>query len=221
MGHGARHADGAAAHGDGDVSIIRGMGDARRFIIVIQAHIRNLAAAIHAVEDVATRDDYLGVAPHLARELVPVGLIFALGVFLHIGEPSRAAAKHVAEPRLAVGRDDALLQRHGVEGVVVDFTSIFIAILPVVGGVKASGYRCCCRINELTITVQLINDIAIFINFVARADLSAADGHLGVASHMAGFGAAKHGGFHPAAAHFHLGVVHCGQEVEEAGFRAI
>ena len=76
---GARHTQGAAAHLDGAFAF----------------HVGNLIAAIDGSEDVASRDFNMGVAVHLTSRATP-----------HAGRNgivARAAAKHVAEERVAVG----------------------------------------------------------------------------------------------------------------------
>ena len=187
----ARHTDGATAHGNGRHA----------------ANVSHLVAAIHVVEDVAAGDIHFGFAPNLTRVRVPIALVFVVGVFLHVREPARATAKHIAEPRLAVLRSLALLQQHQIERRIRRF------IRPVDGAVQAvcAVNGSLGRIDELTVGVQLI---LIVHRVVACADLSAADGHLGVASHVAAFCAAKHGGLHPTAADFHLGAVDRGHQVD-------
>ena len=80
------------------------------------------------------------------------------------------------------------------------------------------------RVDELVFGVQGIHNLAID-HILARADLSACDGHLGVAPHMATFSTAKHGGFHQWSVYIvahrivgdgHLGIVDRCYEVEEA-----
>ena len=77
----ARHAHGAATHPDGGLAatltVRCAYGHVGMFGVVgfignaIVAHVGRLVGAIHVVEDVASRDDDLGVAPHLAGVGIP------------------------------------------------------------------------------------------------------------------------------------------------------
>ena len=99
------HANSAAAHLDSGLA----------------AHIGELVGTIHVIEDVAAGDIHLGVAPHLARNWVPMRFIVTWIIARDIGEPSRATAKHIAEPRLTVFRIAAVTQIRWVEGGVRSF----------------------------------------------------------------------------------------------------
>ena len=74
----ARHAQGAAAHRDGDhASAARNSYGTVIIVVGEITHIGGFATAVHAGEDMAVGDIHRGIAPYLARVAVPMGLIHA------------------------------------------------------------------------------------------------------------------------------------------------
>ena len=202
LGQGARHAEGAATHGDG--------GLAARFIfdaigIVEMAHVGGFAAAINVGEDMATLDNHRGVAIHFARLTIPnSGIGGVIMISYNVRIVTRAAAKHVAEPSLAVGRNGVLTQKHRVErlvkgnfvicSAVIGFTivpadtfgqSVIRSHIVEIGMLR----------REIGIRVEeLVGAIVqrILVIVMASTYLSAFDGHLGIVQHVAVHGAAIH-----------------------------
>ena len=158
---GARHAKGAARHGDGGPA----------------AHVGHLVAAIDGGENVTACDFHRGVAIHLTCRAPPY--VRSDGIV------ARAAAEHVAEKRVAVraGFLISIFINKGVERKARCPITPVVALMETCDIVSSEGAVLDFSYHRipLVFSIRFVPVVGAVLFVIARTNLSVTDFHLGVA----------------------------------------